>query len=58
MSARLFVGPKELRDTCLTGGYRCLPIYKDCLGSGTNIVKKGVRNAIQERKEKESLSWN
>ena len=51
-------GLKELREKCLTGGHRCLPIFNDCLGSGKKIIKKGGKNVTQERKEKESLSVN
>ena len=51
-------GLKELREKCLTGGYRCLPICKHCLGSGKKIIQKGRKSATQERKEKESLGGN
>ena len=52
------LGLKELREKCLTAGQKCLPIYKDLLGSGKKIIQKGRKSATQERKEKESLGRN
>ena len=43
---------KELRKKCLSDGHTCLPVCKDCLGSGKKIIKKGERNTTQKRKEK------
>ena len=37
----------------LTGGYKCLPICKDCLEQGMTVVKHGKKNAVQEREERE-----
>ena len=51
---------KELRQKCVTGGYPCRPICKECfrLKGATGVVKWGRKDVLQERKEKEQKQAN
>ena len=51
---------KELRQKCVTGGYPCRPICKECfhLKGAKGVVKWGRKDALQERKEKEQKQAN
>ncbi len=43
----------QLREECMTGGFSCLPICRDCLGKGKKVETIGKKNMLEARKEKE-----